>query len=153
MKTLDERRHELNGRCLTKPEAEHLASMFSAPMGWLLDLMQNYPLIGMEFGLTLEQDLSGFGAGLIWNVPDDIIEESREFYPGIPALPLGYVPVGSCVLGSGDPYFLKVSFDDPPLVRIPHERLEPDLSLSESVIEIVRPRLSDFFRVARFGSA
>jgi hypothetical protein len=80
-----------------------------------------------------------------------MIGESFDFYPGISALRLGYLAIGSCLRGSGDPYFVKVAVDDPPFVRIPHDYLLADLSLVEARVEIVRSTLSDFFRVARFG--
>jgi hypothetical protein len=105
----------------------------------------------MRFALRAEEDLSGLGAALLWMAPADIVGESLEFYPGIAAAPLGYVAVGTCLLGSGDPYFVEVSDGEcSPLVRIPHDGLEPDLSLSESVIEVVSPRLDSFFNLATF---
>lgn len=112
--------------------------------------MQRYAIVGMRFRLSPDQDLSTLGVELKWMNPEEIIEESAEFYPGIAAFRCGYIPVGSCVEGSGDPYFVKMELEDSPLVRIPHDRLREDLSLPESVIELVRPHLSSFFQIARF---
>ncbi len=146
---LEKRRHELTGRCLRQEEALGLASRLPIPCGWLLDLMRHYPLIGTTFCLSQDHDLSGLGVDMSWMTPEDILCESLELYPGIAAIGVGYVPVGMCLRGSGDPYFLKGNCDNPPLVRIPHDGLQSDLSLSESVIEIVRPQLSDFFRITK----
>jgi hypothetical protein len=84
--------------------------------------------------------------------PNGIIRERLEMYPGIATAPLSYVAIGTCPEGSGDPYFVKVTCgEDPPLVRIPHEGLEHNLSFTESAIEVARPILSDFFPAARLG--
>jgi len=135
----------LTGRCLTEGEAQYLATRLPVPAGWILDLMRNYPLIGSKFKLSHEQDLSGLGVELEWMTPENIINESLELYPGIAAISLNYVAIGTCLFGSGDPYFVKVVNKDSALVRIPHDRLKADLTLAESEIEIIRDRLSDFF--------
>jgi hypothetical protein len=106
----------------------------------------------MKFTLGATQDISGLGVELEWMTPNDMLVESLEMYPGIAATALGFIAVGTCLLGSGDPYFVRAtSDDDPPLMRIPHDRLGPDLALSESAIETVRPHLSDFFRIAKYS--
>ena len=149
MLDLEKRRQALTGRRLLDEEARSLTRKLPVPAGWLLDLMRDYPLIGTKFQLSCEQDLSGLGVKMEWMAPHDIIGESLEFYPGIAAISLNYVAIGTCLEGSGDPYFVKVLEEDPPLVRIPHNYLNVDLSLSESRVEIVRPRLSDFILVAQ----
>jgi hypothetical protein len=151
MTVLDERTQELNGRVLSDGEANLRASALPVPLEQLIGLMRRYPLIGMSFSLPPEDDLFGLGADLKWMAPEDIVGESSQFYPGISALRLGYVPIGSCLRGSGDPYFIRASLEDPPLLRVPHDCLCPDLSLPEGRVEIVRATLSDFFRVAQFG--
>ena len=148
---LDTRQQELTGRVIRAAEVELLASRLNGQIGWLLDLMRKHPLIGSEFTLTRQQDLSGLGVRLRWMTPKHMIEEAFDSFPGIAAFPLGFIPLGTCMVGSGNPYFVKAQAGtDTPLVRIPHDRLNPDLSLSESIVEIVRANLGDFFGVAAF---
>jgi hypothetical protein len=67
-----------------------------------------------------------------------MIREAKDSYPGIAALPLGYVPIGNCGRGSGDPYFYRAS--DGAIVRIPHDATSfdhADASLDESAVELV----------------
>ena len=149
---LEERRHELTGRCISAAEELLLASRLPFRIDWILALLHTYPLIGTKFVLKADQEPSGLGVNLAWMTPENTITESLDLYPGIAAVGLGYVAVGVCLRGSGDPYFVRaLEGDDPPLVRIPHELLNADLSLSESVVEVVSPSLSVFFRNARFS--
>ncbi|WP_435248880.1 hypothetical protein ACMAZD_05785 [Vibrio sp. nBUS_14] len=113
----------------------------------LLPLLKSFPLAGVCFSLDEEDDESEFGADLKWFTVRQMLEEALEVYPGKGVLKLGYLPVASCLTGSGDPYFLKVlnDNDDPPLVRIPHEFVSDDGEYPESEIELVCGSLSQFF--------
>ena len=69
-------------------------------------------------------------------------EEARELYPGIEAVKNGYLPIGTCMVGSGDPYFLKVADGkNPPVVRIPHDNPEE--------VDSISPSLEAFLQSAR----
>jgi hypothetical protein len=107
--------------------------------------IEHYPLVGMLFSLPEEQDDSGMGVELKWLSPKEILDESRHSYPGIPALSKGYIPIGACLEGSGDPYFIKAGEENPPLVRIMHESVSQNGNLNIDDIEIVRSEISDFF--------
>ena len=54
-------------------------------------------------------------------------DEARGAYPGIVVLRDGFVPIGSCSLGTGDPYFINVH-DGPsgPIYKIDHTRVHAD---------------------------
>jgi hypothetical protein len=151
---LKERRADLHGRTITSQEGAELTAGIGDKLvpPYLLDWLLSYPLVGTEFSLSEEEDESGLGAEMQWLTPAQMISETIETYPGIVAGPLGYLPVGMCLVGSGDPYFLKTgSGDDPPVVRIPHEAAGTDDTLNEDLIEQVTPRLSDFLRKAEIG--
>ncbi|MCR9365224.1 MULTISPECIES: hypothetical protein [Vibrio harveyi group] len=117
---------------------------------YLLSLLKSFPLAGVCFSLDEENDESEFGADLKWLTVRQMLEEALEVYPGKVVLKLGYLPIASCLAGSGDPYFLKVlnDNDDPPLVRIPHEFASDDGEYPESEIEVVCRSLSQFFNRA-----
>ncbi|NQZ05558.1 MAG: hypothetical protein HRT35_00215 [Algicola sp.] len=114
---------------------------------WYLHLIQNNAVIGAVFTMDKETDLSGLGVNMTWMKPSDTVEESQEFYPGIAVTKMGYVPVGICRSGSGDPYFLKMSpsYQKATLVRIPHDLVEEDDSYLEENIEYVSHSLVEFF--------
>ena len=151
---LKERKADLQGRIITPQEVAELTAGVGDKLlpAHLLDWLLSYPLVGTEFYLSEEEDESGLGAEMQWLTPAQMISETIETYPGILAGPIGYLPVGMCLIGSGDPYFLKTgSGDDPPLVRIPHEAADADGNLNVDRIEQVTARLSDFLRHAEIG--
>jgi hypothetical protein len=151
---LAERENELHGRPATPAEiAELRAALGDALVPvFLSDWMLSYPLAETQFCLSEDGDESGLGADMQWLTPRQMIGEATDAYPGRLAAPLGYLPVGSCLVGSGDYYYLKTGAgDDPPLVRIPHEAADVDDGLDLDRIEQVAARLSDFLRKAEIG--
>lgn len=120
---------------------------------WVLSLMENYNLAGSNFSLDESHDESGLGVELSWSNAQQIIEESSLFYPGRLFVNQGYLPIGSCLTGSGDSYFLKIKnskrIDEAVLVRIPHDlSFENDLC-GEKNIEIVCFSIVDFFKFSK----
>jgi hypothetical protein len=125
----------LHGKQLSALELEHLSK--GLPQGLptnLAKLLGNNPIIGVSLSLRNEDDESGLGAELQWMNADQMISEATETYPGITAAMRGYVPIGMCLEGSGDPYFWRVS--DGAIVRIPHDAAKRNI-LDESRIELV----------------
>jgi hypothetical protein len=150
-RVLESRRGELGGRAVARAEAEALAAGLTTKLppllaGWMID----YPLCGSDFSLDEEADESGLGVEMKWMTPAEMVGEAVEAYPGILAVPAGFVPVGMCLIGSGDPYFLAGAGEDPPLVRIPHEAAAGE-RLDLERIERVSAKLSDFLRRAEIG--
>lgn len=145
----------LRGRTITPEEVAELTARLRGELlpAYLLDMLRSYPLVGAELSLSEEEDETGLGVEMLWLSPSQIISETVEAYPGIPAGALGYLPVGADLTGSGDPYFLKIgSGDDPPVVRIPHEAVDAaNEHLDVGLIEQVSPRLSDFLEKAEIG--
>ena len=118
--------------------------------GWLVELLTRHKLSGCCFSLGEEDDDSGLGAEVIWKTPEDMVAEARDYYPGISVVDLGFLPIGSCAIGSGDPYMLDLrrASSDPPVVRVPHESAVQEPYPLED-IELVCPSLSEFFRRAK----
>jgi hypothetical protein len=118
---------------------------------WLLTLLRNNRVAGVDFSLDTIDDESGLGVELLWLTPKQIVSEAMECQPGISVTRLGYVPIGACAEGSGDPYFLNLREPtvDPPVVRVPH-----DLAGNEQYpfdrIELVSRSLSNFLSKATF---
>ena len=51
-------------------------------------------------------------------------DEAINYYPGIVVKSLGFIPVASCELGSGDPYFINLNDGKRgPLYRIYHDEV------------------------------
>lgn len=151
---LNDRRAELTGRRMTPAEGAEITAQFQADIlpPSLSDWLLSHSLIGTEFYLGEEDDESGLGVEMQWLTPQQMISEASEAYPGIAATPLGYLPVGSCLTGSGDYYYLKPhTGDDPTLVRIPHEAATADGELKVESIERVSTRLGEFLRNADIG--
>lgn len=152
--TLDAIREQLLGTKLSNEEYHFLITHFSPMLllpNWFINMLSDYPLIGVNFTLSEVLDESGFGVDMAWLSPMEMVEEALDLYPGIAAIQLGYLPIGSCLLGSGDPYFLKMTSDndDPPLVRIPHNILDKNEKIDESKIEQICFSLSRFFELTQ----
>jgi hypothetical protein len=64
-------------------------------------------LVGRDFEISEDDDLSELGADLrIMNI-EQCISEATECYPGIAAAKENYVPVAMCLSGSGDYYYIR----------------------------------------------
>ena len=141
----------LRGRTFTPEERQRVSSALSIYPVWLLDLLSEVPLVGLELGWQAfdpEPDYDGVnwlrvsdGDGLLW--------ESMEGYPGLGILRAGYVNFGGDADGGGDPYFLPVNEgDDPPLYQVYHDvGADAETILAEGR-QLVTARLSEFFKVA-----
>jgi hypothetical protein len=118
---------------------------------WLVIILRENGLAGVCFSLDAGDDLSGLGAELLWLTPAQVVSEATECEPGLSVVPLGYIPVGACATGSGDPYFLdmRTASQDPPLVRIPHDYAGTKPYPLDRV-ELVTNTLSGFFSKASF---
>lgn len=111
---------------------------------WCIWLMGTYDVIGYEVVLAPSDDPSGLGVEFRWMTPEQIVSETTESQPGISASQHGFAPIGLCLSGSGDPYFINsLESDNPPVVRIPHEAVH-DGKLDLAAIEVVSPSLSAF---------
>lgn len=137
----------LNGKCATVTEMERLRARLPGELfpHWLGDLFLNHRLIGMHFSLDETKDPTGLGVSLIWMSPEQMFSEALEAEPGRSVISKGFVPIGLCATGSGDPYFLDLRSvtDDPPIVRVPHE-FATEVEYPEQSIEPVGLSLSEF---------
>lgn len=135
------------GRVLTAAEIVSIEAQLdlALPMRIVKHLTE-LPLVGVEFILSPTGDSSGLGVALRWMTPDEMVSEALEAYPGRVAVPLGYLPVGICLEGSGDPYFVRLH--DLALVRVPHEAARGG-ELEISSVECVTASLEEFLQGAR----
>jgi len=149
IKAISKRMPELTGRKITNEELNELAMVFNTLIPeWFLNVLLDFPLAGCYFELSENLDESELGVSMKWMTPSQIISEATEAYPGIVALPLGYLPVGICMVGSGDYYFIQFKNINLPLVRIPHEAVDGNMQLIEKRVEVVSTTLWKFFEIA-----
>ena len=81
-----------------------------------------HALPGKSAEIPEESDLSGLGADINLFTEDQAREEANGFYPGLVVKAHGFVPIGGCAVGSGDPYFVNVNDPEPgPVYRIYHD--------------------------------
>ena len=81
----------------------------------------------IDFEIPEEKDLSGVGADLSIMREEHILDEANKAYPGVIVKKDGFVPVGSCLIGSGDPYFININDgENGPLYRIYHDSVYED---------------------------
>jgi hypothetical protein len=131
----------LEGRVASNAEIDLLSQRFYDFI-WLQDfkeIVKNYRIIGQEFSLHAEADSSGIGMEMEWATPIEQIEEAFEFYPGIILVKHGFLPVGKCLSGSGDPYFLKAEDNDLKIYRGLHDLAKDNIyrdDMTEFVISL-----------------
>ncbi|WLQ14315.1 hypothetical protein O5O45_31855 [Hahella aquimaris] len=152
--SLKARAHLLRGRRITEDEVNRLSSElnYDNRLSGLIKIMTAFPLSHSCFSLSEDIDISNIGLDLKWLSPDQIIDEALNAYPGKLVYKLGYIPIGSCLAGSGDPYFLSPSdsLESSKLVRIPHDMASNCNSYPTDSIELVCTSLDDFFVNASF---
>ena len=86
-----------------------------------------YNLSGREISIPISKDLSGAGAEIEILDNAGMLNEQTALYPGIRVSRDGYVPVGGCALGSGDPYFININEGEGgPLYRIYHDEVSDE---------------------------
>lgn len=102
--------------------------------------LDQYSLTGKMASVPEDVDMTGHGAELTFMAPNESKQEAEDFYPGIAVVADGYVPVGNCEIGTGDPYFIN-SNDGPngPLYRIYHEAVhaEEGYDASEAIATVL----------------
>lgn len=81
-----------------------------------------HKLTGREVSIPETADRSGVGVDMEFLNEAGFLSESQDAYPGLAVAADGFVPVGSCSIGSGDPYFINlVDGEGGPLYRIYHD--------------------------------
>ena len=136
---LNSRKNSLTGRVYTEEEILLLATSFkNLPfIKEFLNIFSNYNIISQVFTLSEDQDFSRMGIDMECMDAKSQIEEAFEAYPGILLTDHGYFAIGSCLLGSGDPYFLKLGENDKwNIYRGLHE-MASELVYKDELIEFV----------------
>jgi len=113
------------------------------PDYWIEFISKNH-LTGATILIQEATDRSGVGARLEFLSAEDSMDEAENFWPGIGVSKDGYVPVGSCEYGSGDPYFIrKDDGKDGPLYRIYHDAVGDDGYDPKDAIAVVLENYQD----------
>ncbi len=109
------------------------------PPHWL-QFLQSEGFVGRETTIPEVDDLSGVGAEIAWLTEGDSRYERDQLYPGLGVKKDGYVPVGGCSIGTGDPYFIREQDGvGGPLYRIYHDEVHADGYDAKKAIAIVLP--------------
>ncbi len=101
-------------------------------------------LRGITIEIPEEIDLSELGTSCMLYDEKNILEEMNEFYPGLVVKDDNYIPIGCCLNGSGDPYFIN-SNDGAKgkLYRIYHDEFSADEYDKDSAIDTVLNNYED----------
>lgn len=89
------------------------------------DFIAENKIIGCDFEISEDDDLSELGADLRIMSIEQCISEATECYPGIAAAKENYVSVAMCLLGSGDYYYIRsTEGESGALYRIYHDAVK-----------------------------
>jgi hypothetical protein len=142
---------KLDGRQATQAELAQLKAQVPAHLlpDWLVAAMADYRLVGSYLELGMQADESGRGVSFEWLTPKSIVEEMQDLEPGLTVASKGFLPIGACESGSGNPYFLDLrgAGDDPPVVRVRHD-LAGRGDYPQEGLQRVAPSLSRFLSQA-----
>lgn len=107
-------------------------------------------LLGRPVEIPESEDLSGVGADIEFFDDRGIADETDNFYPGLIVKKDGFLAVGGCQTGSGDPYFIQISEGDGgALYRIYHDSVGDDGYSREDAVAVV---LRDYREILKFTS-
>ena len=96
------------------------------PDFWTRFILNN-ALIGATAEVPEALDQSGLGIELKFLTSEQSEDEATNFWPGLAVAKDGYVPVGSCLCGSGDYYYVRTADGAAgPLYRIYHDAVHED---------------------------
>jgi hypothetical protein len=97
-------------------------------------------LVGVTVEVPEERDQSGLGVELKFLTPEQSIDEAMNFWPGLAVAKDGYVPVGSCLCGSGDYYYIRATDGAAGLLyRIYHDAVDEDgYDPNEAIAPVLR---------------
>lgn len=121
----------MKGRLILNSEIELIKQLktISYPK-WLIDFHRQNKVIQKYFSLSENEDKSEMGVEMQWMTIKEQLEEMTDFYPGKVAIKYEYFPIGKCLEGSGDPYFLKLNDRNIYLHRVPHD------SIVENILDV-----------------
>lgn len=140
----------LSGRRASEDELTLLKTAVPWTPDWLAELMTRFPLSNTIFSISDSDDESGLGVEMRWLSATAIVDEATNAYPGIVAARHLYLPIGECLAGTGDPYFIRGGGDTSPVFRIPHAAVRGE-DLDLSAIERVAPSIERFFELGVVG--
>lgn len=103
------------------------------------EFVERHALVGKEVEIPKTEDLSGIGGTIELFDETDAIEEANDFYPGLVVRHDGFVPIGGCALGGGDPYFINLQDQQPgPVYRIYHDSVhDQNYDRNEAVVRVL----------------
>ena len=136
-----QRLYGLDGKRASQESCQRLKKEFpDLSIAWLIAAMSEFPLAGCNFFMeSIHFDMN-------WMDIETMIKEAKEFYPGISAIRHNYFPVGTCMYGSGDPYFIDLKGEDKTVVQIPHDSIDSTMQLIKGDVEVIFPKLADLFK-------
>lgn len=141
-------------RVTTPDEASAIREFFGELVPeWYLEILMAHPLAGTSFTITSDVAGGPFDFRIEWLDAKEMIAEARDLYPGISALRDRFVPIGGCLTGSGDPYFVRFTEgNDPQVVQIFHDMADVDGGMRGEYGWVVADSMSDFFERAQVRS-
>ena len=114
------------------------------------EFREQFQLLHTEVEIPEEYDLSGVGADIEFYDDDTIVDSMTDSYPECIVNKDGFLPVGGCQTGSGDPYFINTSEGvGGKLYQIYHDMVfDETYSRAEAIATV----LNDYRHITRFFS-
>lgn len=100
--------------------------------------VEAHHLVGRQISVPDDLDVSGVGIEIEILGDEAIHSEQTAAYPGIAVVEAGYIPVGGCSIGTGDPYFINIhDGEGGPLYRIYHDEVVDQSYDAKAAIALV----------------
>lgn len=118
------------------------------PVYWTRFLAAHRIVAGLEVSVPDSVDRSEIGIDMEFLDDAGCRGEMNEAYPGLAVAADGFIAVGSCSIGSGDPYFINVNDGEGgPLYRIYHDAVSEHGYKRSEAVEVV---LDDYRQLVRY---
>jgi len=134
----------------TEAQCAALAASLGLPLPqWLSALLQTYALCGAKLfwqAYPPEDDFDGRSYITLAD-PGRMAAESVELSPGCEILPLGFICIAADDDGIGDPYFIPLGEEDPPVYQVHHDNDAEEHKIGPHQARLVARHLSDFLNM------
>jgi hypothetical protein len=134
----------------TEEQCAALAASLGLPLPqWLSALLQTYSLCGAQLfwqAYPPEDDFDGRSYVTLADL-NRMAVESVELTPGCEILPLGFVCIAADDDGIGDPYFIPLGEEDPPVYQVYHDADAAEHQIGPHQARLVAHHLSDFLNL------
>jgi hypothetical protein len=137
-------RLERPGKLIAREQFQELRDHLGAIVpSWLVDLMAEFPLAGIQIGVKVTDKFAGFEDEPVmfeWGDSALIKEINTKSYPGMYLFTRGYIALGCGIEWAGNILVMATNSEDPPLYEVWHDISHDPVELESAILSGARER-------------